>query len=322
MIYFLKNNEEGECFKMSKTNKMSTGKKVTLIIVAIIFALILAGGIAAYGYVNGTMNKMKKVDVETKNLGITENKNGNIINIALYGIDAEEGSSGRSDAIMILTIDGIHNKMKLTSVMRDSYVNIADHGMDKINHAYAYGGPELAIKTLNENFGLNIADFMSVNFTSLPIIIDQLGGVNIEITEEEIATGEIPGLALAGPQQLTGDQALAYSRIRYASGNDFKRTERQRTVLNALVIKMIQQPVTSFPSLIANLAPYVTTSLTNQDMIDLTTKYGTLAKQGIKQNRFPKDSLAEGQMIDGVYYLVFDLDAARAEMDSYIFQDQ
>ena len=272
----------------NKTGGMSTGKKVALIIVAIIFAFILGGGLYAYSYIQNTMNKMDKVDISdnAQDLGITENKNGEIVNIALYGIDAAEGETGRSDSIMILTLDNVHNRIKLTSVMRDSYVDIAGHGMDKINHAYAFGGPELAIRTLNENFGLNITDFMSVNFTSMPEIIDMLGGVSIDITDEEIATGQIPGLYQSGTQLLTGEQALAYSRIRYASGNDFKRTERQRTVLNALVVKMIQQPVTSYPGLISDLAPYITTSLSNQEMLDMTTKYGSLAKQGIRQNRF------------------------------------
>lgn len=308
----------------NKTGGMSTGKKVALIIVAIIFALILGGGLYAYSYIQNTMNKMDKVDISdnAQDLGITENKNGEIVNIALYGIDAAEGETGRSDSIMILTLDNVHNRIKLTSVMRDSYVDIAGHGMDKINHAYAFGGPELAIRTLNENFGLNITDFMSVNFTSTPEIIDMLGGVSIDITDEEIATGQIPGLYQSGTQLLTGEQALAYSRIRYASGNDFKRTERQRTVLNALVVKMIQQPVTSYPGLISDLAPYITTSLSNQEMLDMTTKYGSLAKQGIRQNRFPQDDDANGQMIDGVYYLVFDIPTVREKMDAYIFEDQ
>ncbi|MCB6571831.1 LCP family protein [Eubacterium limosum] len=308
----------------NKIGGMSTGKKVALIIVAIIFALILGGGLYAYSYIQNTMNKMDKVDISdnAQDLGITENKNGEIVNIALYGIDAAEGETGRSDSIMILTLDNVHNRIKLTSVMRDSYVDIAGHGMDKINHAYAFGGPELAIRTLNENFGLNITDFMSVNFTSMPEIIDMLGGVSIDITDEEIATGQIPGLYQSGTQLLTGEQALAYSRIRYASGNDFKRTERQRTVLNALVVKMIQQPVTSYPGLISDLAPYITTSLSNQEMLDMTTKYGSLAKQGIRQNRFPQDDDANGQMIDGVYYLVFDIPTVREKMDAYIFEDQ
>ena len=85
---------------------------------------------------------------------------------------------------------------------------------------------------------------------------------------------------------------------------------------------MIQQPVTSYPGLISDLAPYITTSLSNQEMLDMTAKYGSLAKQGIRQNRFPQDDDANGQMIDGVYYLVFDIPTVREKMDAYIFEDQ
>ena len=131
----------------NKAGGMSTGKKAALIIVAVIFALILGGGLYAYSYIQNTMNKMDKVDISdnAQDLGITENKNGEIVNIALYGIDAAEGETGRSDSIMILTLDNVHNRIKLTSVMRDSYVDIAGHGMDKINHAYAFGGLKSSI---------------------------------------------------------------------------------------------------------------------------------------------------------------------------------
>jgi len=97
---------------------------------------------------------------------------------------------------MILTLDEEHKVMKLTSIMRDSYVDIPEHGDDKITHAYAFGGPELAMKTLNENFKVNVEDFVAVNFTSLPEIIDKLGGVKINITEEEIS--HIPGINSPG----------------------------------------------------------------------------------------------------------------------------
>lgn len=127
---------------------MSTGKKVALIVVAVIVALLLAGGILAYSYVHNMLNQVEKVTIDESALGADNAGNpSDIINIALFGIDAEEGETGRSDSIMILTLDKVHNRMKLTSIMRDSYVNIPDYGMDKINHAYAYGGPELAIRT-------------------------------------------------------------------------------------------------------------------------------------------------------------------------------
>ncbi len=149
---------------------------------------------------------------------------------------------------MILTLDEEHKVMKLTSIMRDSYVDIPGHGDDKINHAYAFGGPELAMKALNENFKVNVEDFMAVNFTSLPEIIDKLGGVKINIIPEEIH--HIPEITFLGEQVLNGEQALTYSRIRYANGGDYKRKERQRVVLEAVFEKLKVTPTKEYPSLI------------------------------------------------------------------------
>ncbi|MEG1432508.1 MULTISPECIES: LCP family protein [Eubacterium] len=309
--------------EMKAPRHYDSGKKkkhIGLIIAGIILLLFLITGLIVYSKVHSTIGQINQVSVDTNDLDATTD-NRNVVNIALYGIDTEEGGTGRSDAIMILTIDPDHKVMKLTSIMRDSYVNIEDHGMDKINHAYAFGGPELAIKTLNQNFGLNITDFMAVDFTSMPVIIDQLGGVDIEITPEEAATGQIPGISEAGTRTLSGEQALAYSRIRYASGNDFKRTERQRTVLNQLMIGILKQPMSTWPDLISQLAPYITTNLSTNDIIGLSTAYGPLAKQGIQQMRFPRDGEGEGQYIDGVYYLVFDIPTVSKELQDYLFYD-
>ncbi|MDZ7542580.1 LytR family transcriptional regulator, partial [Clostridium perfringens] len=229
---------------MSKRNnkrKMSKNKKVVLWTLGVVLFLLLGLIGGGYWYANNMLNKVEKVEIKTSSeeLGIkpeVEEKSKEIRNIALFGIDAPEGDVGRSDSIMILTLDSVHNKLKLTSIMRDSYVNIPGRGLDKINHAYAFGGPELAVRTLNENFDLNIKEFMAVDFTSLPTIIDKLGGVTINIIPEEIS--HIPGITSAGNQVLNGKQALAYSRIRYASGGDYKRTERQRTVVDAIFNKL------------------------------------------------------------------------------------
>ena len=181
--------------------------KITIISIIAILVIILGGG---YLYINSKLSKVQKVDINKDNLSIDQNiekdkEKSEIKNIALFGIDAPKGKAGRSDAIMILTIDNKNDKLKLTSIMRDSYVDVPGHGKTKITHAYAYGGPELAIKTLNQNFKLNIEDFMAVNFTSLPEIIDKLGGVQINITKEEIK--HIPGITHAGKQTLNGAQA-------------------------------------------------------------------------------------------------------------------
>ncbi|MDU3351583.1 MAG: LCP family protein [Clostridium sp.] len=157
-------NEYRESNKKKK--KKSLGFKIFIGFLCVLLAFVVVGG----GYVMGLLNKMDNIKLNKDNLGIVEDEfkeydnYSKIKNIALFGVDAVDGEAGRSDSIMIATVDPVHNKIKLTSIMRDSYVSIDGHGDDKINHAYAYGGPELAIKTINENFGMNIEDFVSVNF--------------------------------------------------------------------------------------------------------------------------------------------------------------
>ena len=191
------------------------------------------------GTVYKTLSNLDRVNIKNEDLGIVSeeelNKYDNhkkITNIALLGIDSEDGF-GRSDSIMIATIDPVHDKLKISSIMRDCYVNIYGHGYDKINHAYAFGSAPLSIKTINETFGLNIENFVAVDFSSLPIIIDMLGGLELDITNEEVKyinfyIDEINRLDnrnssniwTAGSQHVDGVQALAYTRIRYTSGGD------------------------------------------------------------------------------------------------------
>lgn len=321
--------------KRNKKKKKSLGFKIFIGFLCVLLAIAVVGG----GYIAGLLNKMDNVELNKDNLGIVEEEFKDydnvdkIKNIALFGIDATDGNAGRSDSIMIATIDSTHNKLKLTSIMRDSYVNIEGYGYDKINHAYAYGGPELSIKTINENFGLNIEDFVSVNFSSLPKIINILGGVDIEITDDELQyinsyiddINKKDGtssshITSAGVQHLDGTQALAYSRIRYTSGGDYKRTERQRTVLAALFSKLTSASVSSYNSLLNEVLPYVQTNLSATDILSLGTKVLSIGNN-LEQDRFPRDGYAEGSMIDGIYYLTFDIETAKQQMKDYIFND-
>ncbi|WP_066890563.1 LCP family protein [Clostridium nigeriense] len=318
-----------------KKKKKSFGFKIFIGFLCVLLAFAVIGG----GYFIGLLNKMDSVKLNQDNLGIIEdefkdyNNASKIKNIALFGVDATDGEAGRSDSIMVATLDPVHNKLKLTSIMRDSYVNIDGYGDDKINHAYAYGGPELAIKTINENFGLNIQEFVSVNFSSLPIIINILGGVDIEITNEELEyinsyINDInkkdgtnsPHITSAGVQHLDGTQALAYSRIRYTSGGDYKRTERQRTVLAALFNKITSTSIASYNSLLNEVLPYVQTNLNAGDILSLGTKVLSIGNN-LEQDRFPRDGYSEGAMINGTYYLTFDRETAKQQMRDYIFND-
>ena len=298
--------------------------KVKIVIIAIIAVIVLTLG-GGYLYIHSKLNKVEKVEINKDNLSIdnsieNDKQRSEIKNIALFGIDAPKGQAGRSDAVMVLTIDRLHNKLKLTSIMRDSYVDVPGHGNTKLTHAYAYGGPELAIKTLNQNFKLNIEDFMAVNFTSMPEIINKLGGVEINITKEEIP--HIPGVNHAGLQTLNGDEALAYSRIRHAAGGDYQRTERQRVVLEAIFNKMHNTPKSEYPSLIDTFLPYIKTNMSTSDMMSLATDAMPLMSGKLETARFPLNGYCNGKMMDGVWYLVFNKNDTLDQIKSYIYDDK
>lgn len=305
---------------------MKKGSKITLLIIGIIIGvfLISIGGIYIYG--RHIYNKVEKVEVDKDDIGITEEVEEklspysySIINIALFGVDSADATTGRSDSIIIATIDTTHKKLKLTSIMRDSYVNISGIGNDKINHAYAFGGPQLAIKTLNENFHLNIEDFVAVNFDSLPKIIDMIGGVTVDITNEEVS--HISGINSAGTYNLTGAQALAYSRIRYATGGDYVRTERQRTILTKMFEKILNINAAQYSTLISQMLPMVQTSLDYSKILELGTEVLKMGVTTLEQERFPLDGYCQGEMINGVYYLTFNKALTVEQLHNYIFED-
>lgn len=328
--------------KNEKNHKKSKSK---IIIISISTIFIIASILFASGYyiVNKIANKTNKVQIEENNLAIVPEEElqqyenyTNIVNIALFGIDSTDSTSGRSDSIMVATLDPIHNKLKLTSFMRDSYVSIEGYGYDKLNHAYAYGGPELALNTLNSNFGLNLTDFISVDFQSLPKIIDILGGIDLEITTDEISYindyinhinsvdgTNSPNIDIAGVYHVDGVQALAYSRIRYTSGGDFERTERQRTVLTALFNQALTVSPSQYLNVISSLTEFVTTNLGTNDMLKLASQITSMGLNGIslESQRFPLDDYCYGDMIDGIYYLIFDNQTTKEQVMNYIFDD-
>ncbi|MCR6513711.1 MAG: LCP family protein [Clostridium chrysemydis] len=314
--------------------KMSTTKKVLLGVLIALIAIIVAGG----GYAFYLLSKTNKIDLNKENLGINSDLNQkydtkDFINIGLFGVDAPQGEPGRSDAVMILTIDKKHNKLKLSSLMRDSYVDVKGHGKTKLTHAYAYGGPELAINTLNTNFDLNIDKFVTVNFSSMPKIINELGGVDINITNGDLKyiNGYIDNLnaynktnsshiSSTGMQNLDGTQATAYSRIRY-DGGDQMRTSRQRTVLEALFSKLIKTSPTKLPGLLSELLPLVDTNMSSTELLGIGTDILGMNVSTMEQKMFPNDENGHGEMIKGVYYQVINKEAVTNNMHKFIFEN-
>ena len=223
------------------------------ILILIILACVLIG--AGYYFIKSKISKtyidVKPEEIEV-NEGVTEQLTG-YRNIALLGIDSRKddyGTGNRSDCIIIASINNDTKEVRLASVYRDSYLKIKG-SLDKVTHAYSYGGAALTLSTLNTNLDLDITEFVTVNFDAVAELVDSVGGVEIEIEPNEIKhinnyiidvskhTGKkSERITTPGKKTLNGVQAVAYSRIRYTEGWDYKRTERMREVLAAMLEKV------------------------------------------------------------------------------------
>jgi len=293
----------------------------TLAITLAVCIGLMGVGYGVFAYMVGGLNRS---DINEENLSANEGLEG-VINIVLYGVDSRNNDYvGRSDAIMICSINGETGKIKLISIARDTYVSVPGYYNTKINHAYAYGGPELAIQTLNENFDMDVTDYVTVNFESLADIIDEMGGVMIDVTEEEryqVNAYLERGLPLSetGMVNLTGAQAVSYSRIRKID-SDTMRASRQREVLAALFDKALEINPLSYPSYVRKFAPMVETSLSNDEILKIATV--GLKSPTLEQAAFPNDYIhSEGQTINGGWYYVYDLEQATDMLHQYIYED-
>lgn len=270
---------------MANKRKRKKHTKLILLIELVLILIAIAVGIIVLLY-----SKINKPDWDDGKVYTNELNDDNMsryINIALFGVDSRANDltkNTRSDSIIIASINKYTNKIKLLSLYRDTYVFIPEHGYTKLNHAYAYGGPKLAIETINRNFDMNITDYITVNFSALTDVIDALGGVTINVTSEELNevnryakdVARINGrewtkIEKAGEQTLTGVQATGYSRVRYLKGGDYARAGRQRTVIDAIIKKARH----SGPKKLYNAAdcflPQIDTSLSGTEFARLVS---------------------------------------------------
>ncbi len=324
-----------------KNNRKKNGL-IVLIILIIIASIVWVLGNKYFKKIAEVEENITIVEMpeDKEKLEISEEveeklEDNSITNIAFFGIDSRHKSDiGRSDCIIVATIDNKHDKLKISSIMRDTYVPIDGHGNTKINHAYAYGGPELAVSTLNSVFDLGIKEFVTVDFYGLEDIIDKIGGVEIDVQQNEIkyinsymtetaniSNTEKVNVNEAGLQLLNGKQAVAYSRIRYLAGGDFARTERQRTVLEAIASKFMAMDKNKALELIPDLASNVETSISVADIVKLATGVLSSNYGSIEKERYPMNGNAWDAKIDGIYYLKTDLVLTKEQMHDFIFEE-
>ena len=254
-----------------KKNKKGLKTFGIIVLVLLIILAIIVGG--TFAFVHSKLSKMQQVNLNEDDLNVSaqaEQQLAEYRNIAIFGVDSRDDSydkGNRSDCIIIASINNKTKEVKLISVYRDTYVQIEGHGLDKITHAYSYGEAPLAIKTLNTNLDLNIKEFATVNFDVVKETVDYIGGISMPITSEEV--GHIPGITKPGTYTLTGEQALAYSRIRYASGGDYKRTERMRDVLTAVANKVKTLNISQLNGFVDTILPKVYTNITSADIFSM-----------------------------------------------------
>lgn len=300
-------------------------KKIMGVIVGILIVVtvISVAGITLYSKINNATTVDLDATEEELNVSpeaVQQSKEKKIKNILLLGVDKDENAS---DAIMILSIDENNKSAKLTSIMRDTYADLGEGKLPKINYAYHYGGVKLSVATINKMFNLDIQKYAKVDFEGFTKIVDRLGGYSANITEAE--RKEInyklgyESLSKSGNVTLDGAQTAAYARIRRID-NDFKRTERQRVIMFDILKKLKSQPISDYPSLVSELSSNVETNLSKLECLDLA-KYLMQAGNGsLKEFRIPMDGTWADSMKGG-YHLDWNKEANLNGLHNFIYGD-
>ena len=281
--------------------------------------------------INKSQNS-EKIYTKTENIEEIIN-NEKYINVALFGLDKRsENEKARSDSIIIANINFEEKKINVVSILRDTLVDIKGYGNEKLNHAYAYGGAPLALKTINSNFYLNIDKYVAVDFFSLAKAIDIIGGVDIELKDYEgnqinnnlVEINNIEGLPKGtdyikgyGLKTLNGRQVVAYSRIRKEGNGDYERTQRQRNILIQLISKVQGQTSEKKFEIGMEIMGQVNTNLSMEYIENIASKILYEDKFEIKQYRIPQEGTFKSEISNGMWVINADMDKNIKLLHSY-----
>ena len=334
---------------MSQHKKKS---KIWLLIIIDIILILIFLGVWFGTFISSKLSNLTFKSLDKENLAIneelfakvsddlTKSEFNAIKNIVLFGIDTMnpeyEGDTGRSDSIIIVSINPKYKTLKMISIPRDTYAEIEGYGKTKINHAYEYGQEQLALKTINQNFGLDLTEFVTIDFAGLINVINDIGGVQLTITEAErdfinnnskfaygLTNAKIKKLPSAGLVTLDGEQALTHSRNRKV-GDDFTRAGRQRQVLEAIMNKLSKMSLGKINEHIDVFLQQVTTNINVMDYISVLTD--VLFNKDTYLNRIisaqcPSKEIATGQYIGPTYYFIpSSTEKMQEEMLDYLYR--
>ncbi len=307
----------------------SKGAIIAAIVCSVILALII--GVFAWGYnalggLNYDDSIVANAYVDKKDLA----SDNDVTNILLLGCDGREDvKSNLSDTMILFSVDRQNKKIKLTSFLRDSYVYIPAKGYNtKLNAAFTYGGPQMVMDTIEYNFGVDIDNYIMVDFTAFKTIVNLLGGITVEgVTAAEakymkevvkIKSQDI----VEGTNEMSGNTALWYCRIRYLD-NDFKRTERQRKVISAIVDKALKTNIATLFDIVEKTVPHISTDMSRNKL--LSFGMGTFTKllsYDMLQQQIPAKGTWSDARISGQLVLKMDIEANKAILKSFLYDKE
>ena len=324
-------------------NNKKCKNKYKQILIAVFSVIIICVVVLGAGYMYIRANIYKKTEpltsehlqapVKTKEETIEYTEVEGITNVLLVGVDGIDFDEKyqRSDSMIIATLDSNKEKVKLTSLYRDTLVYIPGYGEEKMNLAFSLGGPELVMETIKYNFDVNIEKYIMINFAGFEAIIDQIGGVEIDVKEYQLhelnkyigqATGggDCP-VEKAGLQILNGKQALSYARIRKGVGDDYERTERQREVLFKVAEKLQKTDVIKYFSIANKMLDYLRTNIEIMDGLNMAYTISKFSNLETEQLSIPVQELCVDEEVNGNMALRMDRYENALILNNFIFND-
>ncbi|CAB1242049.1 LytR family transcriptional regulator [Ruminococcaceae bacterium BL-6] len=316
-------------FEGSRNRKRKKSLVVNILILVVSLLSLCAGGLLVYadhmlGLINFNQEPGNVPPPQQEASGTSLDEWGNsqntlnglyhddqVMNVLLMGVDDyQQNDKGRSDSMLMVSLDKRHEKLKMTSFMRDLYLQIPGYKPNKLTTAYSIGGPTLTVQTIENSFGVDIDRYVVISNDSFNRIIDRLGGVTITLTNEKDSHGNTEADLInmhsgdkkkvhTGTNLLSGKQAHYYSRIRDI-GNDYERTARQRKVLESIINKFKTSNLATINGILYDVLPLVTTNMTKNEILFLAANSLTFLNYPTSQNRIPVDGAFDDKNIAGV----------------------
>lgn len=336
--------------KKRKKKRMPVWQKVIIIVLMVIILLMITAVAAVWMKLNGINRIQIGNEVQTSedfeqddpdaedtisedNITFAEqdkvHADEDVINILLIGRDSTDGSTdrGRSDSMIVVSLNRNTKQISMVSLMRDCYVQIPGYKNNKLNSAFAFGGYELMDKTISQNFGIEIDYNVGVNFDGFEKVVDKLGGIDITLTAGEaeyMALWGFPDM-VEGVNHMDGEQALCYARTRYVGtgkeANDFGRTYRQRVVMTTVYQEMMKKSLPEIWSIMDSIMDCLETDMTNSEIISIGTEFYNMGIDDLQSYRLPQDGEYSDEKIDGMSVLVVDWDAAQQHLQDWLYSD-